>query len=113
MKLTRRSLIRHLATASVVIAGANVADLAIAQQTMTVILSGKYMLSGSSAVIEVMDRNWNDRIIGRWTLMGNQEISIAVHRNNAGYANIATRIVSNSGDWHGSSQLHEGEAVYP
>ncbi|MDY0748754.1 hypothetical protein SNE35_29920 [Paucibacter sp. R3-3] len=84
-----------------------------AQQGVTIILSGKYMTTGSTAQVAVMDLNCNKRILGPFTLAGNQGVPINVCGNNAGYANIATRIVSNNGDWHGSSLLHDREAVYP
>jgi hypothetical protein len=84
-----------------------------AQQAMTIILSGKYMTSGSTALVAVMDINCNKRILGPFTLAGNQEVPVTVCGNNAGSANIATRVVSNNGDWHGASLLHDGDAVYP
>lgn len=83
------------------------------QQAMTIILSGKYMLTGDSAVVEVMDINCNKRILGPFTLAGNQEIPLFVCRDRSGYAHVATRNVSNNGDWHGSGLLREREPIYP
>lgn len=84
-----------------------------AQAPMTVILSGRHILTGNSAVIEVIDRTCNDRVLGRWTLAGNQTIPIRVCRDGAGYANIATRNVTVNGPWYDTSLLHEGDNVYP
>jgi hypothetical protein len=93
--------------------GATSTSFTWAQASMTIVLSGRHILTGDSAVIEVMDRTCNNRILGRWTLAGNQTIRIMVCRDGAGYGNIATRNVTNNGHWYGASLLHEGDNVYP
>jgi hypothetical protein len=64
-------------------------------------------------VIEVMDRNCGDRIIGRFTVLANQAVAVPACRSHAGYANIATRNISNNGGWNGSAMLKQGDTVYP
>ena len=85
---------------------------ASAQSTMTVYLSGKYILSTDTRVIEVIDRNCN-RNLGQFSLGGNQKIALTVCRNDSGYGNIQYRNVTNNGSWVGSSLLSEGEEVSP
>lgn len=109
----RKHLTRLVPAALASIVAACAISLAWAQAAMTVQISGKYMISGTAAVIEVMDRNCGNRIAGRWTVQANQAVSISVCRDGAGYANIATRNVTDNGDWHGASLLKEGEVVYP
>ena len=76
------------------------------QAVMYVKISGRHM-------VEVMDRNCGDRIIGRFTVVANQAVTVPVCRSNAGYGNIAIRNISNNGRWNGSGLLREGDTVYP
>ncbi len=103
------------AAAGAVLATGLLGSMAIAwaQVTMNILISGRHMVSGTAVVIEVMDRTCGNQILGRWTVQANQNVAISVCRDGAGYANIATRNVTDNSDWHGASQLHEGETVYP
>lgn len=86
--------------------------IAFAQSMMTITLSGKYIPSSSTRVIEIYDVNC-DQNRGTFTLSGNQTISISVCKNDSGYGNIRYRNVTNNGPWVGASLLSDGAEVSP
>ncbi len=85
---------------------------AYAQGTMTVTLSGKFIVSTDTRVIEIFDRNCN-RSLGQFSLRGNANIQLNICKNGAGYGNVQYRNVTNNGSWIGASQLKAGEEISP
>lgn len=86
---------------------------AYAQQTATVILSGRTLLTGSSVTVEVYDMNCN-RSVGQFTVAGpDGQTSVSpVCVNDSGYINIKRRKLPNT-IWIQSSLMKPGEAFDP
>lgn len=90
-----------------------VAATAHAQSTMTIKLSPKYLMTGSTRVIEVVDVNC-DVNKGQISITGGgPSVPISVCKSDAGYGNIRYRNVTNNGPWTNSSLLHDGDEVSP
>lgn len=85
---------------------------ASAESTITINLSGKYLMTGDTRVIEIFDLNCN-RNLGQFSLSANQIIPIAICQSSAGYGKIKRRNVTNNDHWIESALLSNGDEVTP
>lgn len=90
-----------------------VAVTAHAQSKMTIKLSPKYLITGSTRQIEVVDQNCQVNL-GTFSITGGgSAVPVSICKSDAGYGNISYRNLTNNGPWTNSSLLHDGEEVSP